>query len=209
MNTKKPPPPAIIIDTREVSNGRPLDFGDLPTEVVTLHTGDYSAVGLKGVFRVEWKTLGDLLTCIGQDRERFTKQISRLRAFPHRSLVVGCSYKHLTEGVETCGICKGVGRRLEISFSHLCQNCKASGVVPWRSELKPAHVLGFLAARQTQHRIPIAFVGDRARAAEWIVKLAEQSAREVCSRYRAATGILALTEQEKPDEETPVIRDAG
>ena len=77
--------PTIIIDTREQ---HPLTFPNLPTTVGTLDAGDYSIVGLTHLVAVERKSLDDLLACIGRDRDRFKRELQRLRAYRFRLLVI-------------------------------------------------------------------------------------------------------------------------
>ena len=77
--------PTIIIDTREQC---PLRFENLPAELGTLDTGDYSVRGLAHAIAVERKSLDDLLGCIGRDRDRFKRELQRLRAYRFRLLVV-------------------------------------------------------------------------------------------------------------------------
>jgi ERCC4-type nuclease len=54
----------------------------------TLSTGDYSIRGLEHLVAVERKTLQDLIGCVGKDRERFDREIQRLRAYETRALFV-------------------------------------------------------------------------------------------------------------------------
>jgi DNA excision repair protein ERCC-4 len=84
-----------IIDTREQS---PLDLAPLRTVADTLATGDYSVAGLESVVAVERKSLPDLLGCIGQDRERFEREIVRLLGYPCRAIVVESSWAALEAG---------------------------------------------------------------------------------------------------------------
>src|SRR5688572_14128726 len=71
--------PVLVIDTREQT---PLPFERLATERGTLHTGDYSFKGGEDVFAVERKTIPDLVACcIGENRERFCRELHRLRGF--------------------------------------------------------------------------------------------------------------------------------
>ena len=44
------------------------------------------------------KARGDLLSCVGTDRERFEKQICRLLSFPVRMLVVEMSWAEIRDG---------------------------------------------------------------------------------------------------------------
>jgi DNA excision repair protein ERCC-4 len=84
----------IVIDSREQT---PLRF-TLPTTRATLTTGDYSLVGLEHLVTVERKSLPDLLACIGHGRDRFKRELARMRAFPFRVLVVEASFADIEAG---------------------------------------------------------------------------------------------------------------
>lgn len=84
-----------IIDTREQ---HPLDLSPLRSEAGTLATGDYSVKGLESVVAIERKSLPDLLGCIGQDRERFEREIVRLLAYPCRAIVIEATWPDLERG---------------------------------------------------------------------------------------------------------------
>lgn len=84
-----------LIDTREQA---PLDLAPLNAEQATLHTGDYSLAGLEHVVRIERKSEGDLIACVGRERERFDREVERLLAFPVRILVVESSWRRLEMG---------------------------------------------------------------------------------------------------------------
>lgn len=77
--------PTIVIDTRE---RKPWEFGDLPTSRARLHTGDYSVAGLTHLIAVERKSLSDLVTCTGRERQRFKRELQRLRAHRFYLLVI-------------------------------------------------------------------------------------------------------------------------
>jgi ERCC4-type nuclease len=80
--------PTIVIDTREQT---PLTFANLPSERGTLQSGDYSARGLEELFAVERKSIADLVACCTVERERFERELHRLRGFRFaRLLIVGC-----------------------------------------------------------------------------------------------------------------------
>ncbi len=79
--------PIIITDTREQ---RPLIFTHLTTERGTLQSGDYSIKGLEHEFAIERKSISDLLGSLTKGRERFERELHRLRGFSFaRVLVVG------------------------------------------------------------------------------------------------------------------------
>ena len=79
----------ILIDTREQL---PLEFPGFLTSSATLATGDYScvcdSVDLRGVVAIERKSVSDLLGCIGQQRERFERELSRLSEIRFRAIVI-------------------------------------------------------------------------------------------------------------------------
>jgi ERCC4-type nuclease len=78
--------PVIIFDTREQ---RPLVFERLKSRPGTLQTGDYSIAGLETLFSIERKTIDDLANCCtGQNRERFERELHRLRAYRFRRLLI-------------------------------------------------------------------------------------------------------------------------
>src|ERR1700758_2310291 len=78
--------PVIIVDTREQD---PLPFARLKTRGGTLVTGDYSVAGLESLFAVERKSISDLVgCCMGQNRERFERELHRLRGFRFKRLLI-------------------------------------------------------------------------------------------------------------------------
>jgi DNA excision repair protein ERCC-4 len=83
------PKPTIIIDTREQT---PLPFRTLAFERGTLTTGDYSFRGAEELFSIERKSIADLVACCaGDNRERFERELHRLRGYRFaRLLIVGC-----------------------------------------------------------------------------------------------------------------------
>ncbi len=87
--------PVIVTDSREQT---PWEFCNLPTELGTLATGDYSLKNLTHLVAIERKSLDDLLACIGIHRDRFKRELQRLRAFRFRCLVVEASYADLEGG---------------------------------------------------------------------------------------------------------------
>ena len=81
------PLPILLVDTREQA---PLTFEHLQSERAALQSGDYSARGLEDVFSVERKSMGDLVGSLKSGRDRFMRELHRLRGFTFaRLLVVG------------------------------------------------------------------------------------------------------------------------
>jgi len=91
-------PPQAVVALQDSREQLPLDLAPLRVEVATLPTGDYSVRGLEHVVAIERKSLGDLLSCVGQERERFDREVQRLLGFPTRALVVEASWADLEAG---------------------------------------------------------------------------------------------------------------
>ena len=87
--------PTIVIDNREQM---PFVFTGSPTRPGTLDTGDYSVAGLEHLVAVERKSLDDLLACCGRERDRFKRELQRLRAYRFRLLVVETDVATLAAG---------------------------------------------------------------------------------------------------------------
>jgi len=78
--------PLILVDSREQL---PLQFRNLQSVIATLATGDYSVAGLTSVFAIERKTISDLIgCCVGENRQRFEKELHRLQAYKFRRLLI-------------------------------------------------------------------------------------------------------------------------
>ncbi len=91
----KPEQVTAVIDTREQL---PLDLAPLRTVAGTLATGDYSVAGLEHVVAIERKSLGDFLSCVGTERERFDREVQRLLAYPTRALVIESTWPEIEKG---------------------------------------------------------------------------------------------------------------
>ncbi|MFN3192688.1 MAG: ERCC4 domain-containing protein [Aureliella sp.] len=95
LPTKLDPESVVaIVDTREQS---PLDLSPLRIEAGTLSTGDYALKGCDEA-RIERKSLPDLLGCVGRDRDRFEREIERLRAFPVAVLLIEATWPDIELG---------------------------------------------------------------------------------------------------------------
>src|SRR5258708_32244549 len=78
--------PVIVVDTREI---QALSFSRLQSVRKMLTTGDYSVRGLEQLFAVERKSITDLASCcLGQNRERFSRELHRLRGFRFKRLLI-------------------------------------------------------------------------------------------------------------------------
>lgn len=87
----------IIQDTREQC---PFLFDGFPVEVKTgtLPTGDYSIAGFEDRIAVERKAAGDLLSCLTSGRDRFRRELERLRGYEAAAVVVETAFDNLVNG---------------------------------------------------------------------------------------------------------------
>jgi ERCC4-type nuclease len=91
-------PATVLIDSREqrafTFRGISADVGQgggnwsVPTEVVKLDAGDYSLDGYATAIACERKSHSDLLHTIGQERDRFQRELERLNAMQVAYVVV-------------------------------------------------------------------------------------------------------------------------
>ena len=82
----------VTVDTREQN---PVDVSPLRSERGTLDTGDYALAAAPDACRIERKSLSDLVGCVGSERERFDREVSRLLAFPVRILLIEATWAQI------------------------------------------------------------------------------------------------------------------
>jgi len=87
--------PTVIIDTREQD---PLPIRRLSVLRAALQTGDYSFAGGEELFAVERKTIVDLIGCCCGGRERFERELHRLRGYRFKRLVFVGSREEVERG---------------------------------------------------------------------------------------------------------------
>lgn len=88
--------PVVVIDTREQT---PLSFARLASERGTLVSGDYSFRGGQESFAIERKSVADLVACcMGEARERFFRELHRLRGFRFKRLLIVGSREAIERG---------------------------------------------------------------------------------------------------------------
>jgi DNA excision repair protein ERCC-4 len=162
--------PCIVIDSREQT---PLVFRRLPSVVDGLTSGDYSVAGLEGVFAVERKTVADLVgCCTGDDRQRFERELHRLR---------GCRFSRLLV----------VGTREEIERGEYRSRITPAAVLhsltAWEARYVP--VVFCPTAEDAARQVEV--------WAFWYAREVVQAANDLLRAHRAA-----ISEAEKqPDEE--------
>lgn len=84
-----------IQDTREQE---PWDLSPMSVEIGTLSVGDYSIRGMEQVIAIERKSLSDFVMCCGSERERFQRELDRLRGWPVSAVVIEASWADLLLG---------------------------------------------------------------------------------------------------------------
>lgn len=90
----------IIVDNREK---RPFAFtgrhyADVEIQTRSLATGDYSLAGLTDRIAIERKSLADLTICLGQERDRFLRELQRAAAYECFAVIVEASWQELAQG---------------------------------------------------------------------------------------------------------------
>ena len=85
----------IITDCREQN---PWNFYNNIIETATLNSGDYSIKGFEDYFAVERKSLADFIACCGRERERFKRELSRLRGYWVKAVVIEGSMDQIIAG---------------------------------------------------------------------------------------------------------------
>lgn len=125
-----------IIDTREQLRL------PLPMKWVlgTLHTGDYSLVGLERFVRIERKNFEDFLGCVGRGRIRFDKEIERLRAFQTSVLLIEGTWEMLESGEWP----EYVDRQGEIKKSKVKPQAAYGSVLGWIAHGINVHLVGVM-----------------------------------------------------------------
>lgn len=84
----KPAPLHILVDSREQT---PCPFPDgVTTETCTIGEGDYTTKALWHIALIERKSGADLASTLTWGRERFDREVERLKRVKHRLVCVEC-----------------------------------------------------------------------------------------------------------------------
>lgn len=84
--------PPIVVDSREK---RPWDFPGMRTVEDTLNVGDYTYEGFEDCFAVERKSLNDLATSVGSERDRFEAEIRRAQTLQEFIVLIEAPKSHV------------------------------------------------------------------------------------------------------------------
>lgn len=90
----------ILIDTREQAPFLFMGtrYEGITTEKCCLPTGDYSLAGLEDKAAIERKSLDDLIMCLGKERERFKRELTRAKGYSLFAVVVEASWQDMARG---------------------------------------------------------------------------------------------------------------
>ena len=88
--------PVIIVDSREQC---PLVFTNLPSVPGTLTSGDYAPRGLEHLCAIERKSAADLVASVTHERERFERELHRLRGMRLARVIVTASRESIADGL--------------------------------------------------------------------------------------------------------------
>jgi ERCC4-type nuclease len=141
----------ILIDTREKN---PLEFSGVLTAPATMDAGDYSIKGLSHLVRVERKAFGEFCKCVGSDRERFNKQIKKLRAYPYRIVVI----EGWPEKLDEVSIAKATGGKSRVTHemvNKMIEDCAADCVCLYKCRNRKEaadFILGYLTSVAERRR---------------------------------------------------------
>ncbi len=83
-----------IIDTRE---SRPLSLSPLKIERACLETADYSIKGHEDKVALELKELPDFIACCTFERDRFERELVRMRDFKHKAIVIKATWSEIEQ----------------------------------------------------------------------------------------------------------------
>ena len=105
----------VIVDSREQA---PFTFTGYPVEVTagTLASGDYSLHGFTDRIGIERKSLQDLIGCLGIERDRFTRELARLRGFDSACVIVEASSDDLRRGLYRSKLDAGAAWQSVLAF---------------------------------------------------------------------------------------------
>ena len=85
----------VVVDSREQ---RPWSLNPLPTEPGTLTTGDYALRDFPNEVAIERKELSDFVACCGHGRDRFQRELERLKGYRSHAVIIEASWHELAAG---------------------------------------------------------------------------------------------------------------
>ena len=92
---KSPADITAVVDSREQT---PFDLAPMRTITKGLDVGDYSVAGLEAVISIERKSLMDFVSCCGRERDRFQRELDRLRGWPVSCVLIESTFSVIESG---------------------------------------------------------------------------------------------------------------
>ena len=94
----KPSDVVVVRDSREQQGWTDAELSPLQVITGTRDTGDYGLAACPDYVAIERKSLGDLIACCTSERERFERELVRLRSYPVRFLIVESCWQEIETG---------------------------------------------------------------------------------------------------------------
>ncbi len=88
----------ILVDSREQLPYSFDRFENVSVVTAALNAADYSVPGGEHLAAIERKSVNDLIGCLCQGRERFERELHRLRPYHLKAVVVECSLEDISRG---------------------------------------------------------------------------------------------------------------
>ena len=166
--------PTVIIDSREQIG---WTF-DCDTMKETLETGDYSLMGFMEYIRIERKELGDFIGCLGAGRDRFKRELQRLKSYDYKAVIIECNASDIEKG----------NWRMYKSYLKKCKEAESKGLEKPKCKcIAPAHAWGSLASWSVKYKVPFLFGGTRETSAKLALLLMTawvNNAKDFASRFK-------------------------
>lgn len=136
------PKPTILIDKREQ---KPYLFTGYDCDILrrSTPTGDYTVLGLEDRVTIERKELSDCVSTVTRDRERFRRELERMRSYEFAAIVIEASAAKLAHG----------------PYPH--------------SRANPSSVFGSLISFALRYGVHVVFAGDAKMGEEYTFRLLE------------------------------------
>ena len=84
-----------VVDSREQM---PWNLTPMQSKTGTLSVGDYSIAGMESIISLERKSLSDFVMCCGAERERFQRELDRLRGWTVSAIIIEANWSDLVAG---------------------------------------------------------------------------------------------------------------
>ena len=124
----------------------------IPTDVVTLKTGDYSIVGFEDRICIERKSAKDLIQTVAHSRDRFERELRRMQAMEFSAVIVEEEWR------EVLTICAATTGYNPISLDN--------SILAWQQRFRGTHWLWRPTrntAAKTAYKVLDRFYRDRER----------------------------------------------